>query len=107
MSSSNCCFLSCIQISQETGKVVWYSLLFKNDPQFAVIHTVQGFTTLLFYFTEAEVDVLLKLPCFLHDPVDVGNLISGSSAFSKSLIQFSRSVVSDSLRPHVLQHTSL
>ena len=80
MSGSNCCFLTCIQVSQETGKVVWYSHLFKNFPQFVVIHTVKGFSVV----NEEEVDVLLEFSCFFYDPTDVGNLISGSSAFSKS-----------------------
>ena len=79
MSSSNCCFLTCIQISQEAGKVVWYSHRFKNFPQFVVIHTVKGFRLV----NKAEVDVLLEFSCFFYDPVD-GNLVSGSSAFSKS-----------------------
>jgi len=79
MPDSNCCFLICKQISQEAGKVVWYSHLFKNFPQFVVIHTVKGFSIV----NEAEVDVFLELSCFLYDPMDVGNLISGSSAFSK------------------------
>ena len=77
---SNCCFLTCIQVSQEIGKVVWYSHLFKNFSQSVVIHTVKGFSIV----NEAEVDVFLEFPCFLSDPVDIGNLISGSSAFSKS-----------------------
>ena len=80
MSSSNCCFLTCIQISQEAGDVVWCSYLFKNFPQFVVIHTVKGFGTV----NKAEVDVFLELFCFFDDPTDVGNLISGSSAFSKT-----------------------
>ena len=80
MSSSNCCFLTCIQISQETGQVVWYSHLLKNFAQFVVIHTVKGLSIV----SEAEVDVFLELSCFFNDSVDVGNLISGSSAFSKS-----------------------
>ena len=80
MSSSNCCFLTCIQISQEAGKVVWYSHLLKNFPQFVVIHTVKGFCVI----NKAEVDVFLELSCFFDDPVNVGNLISGSSNFSKS-----------------------
>ena len=83
MSSSNCCFLTCIQVFQEAGKVVWYSHLFKNFPQFAVIHTVKGFSVV----NEALVDVLLELSCFFDDPADVGNLISGSSAFSKPSLQ--------------------
>ena len=73
-------FLTCIQISQEAGKVVWDSHLFKNFPQFVVIHTVRGFGIV----NKAEVDVFLELSCFFNDPAGVGNLISGSSAFSKS-----------------------
>ena len=79
MSSSNCCFLTCIQISQEAGKVVWQSHLFKNFPQFVVIHTVKGFGIV----NNEEVDAFLELSCFFDDPMYVGNLISGSSAFSK------------------------
>ena len=73
-------FLACIQIAQEAGQVAWYSHLFQNFPQFVVIHTVKGFGIV----NKAEVDVLLELSCFLNDLTDVGNLISGSSAFSKS-----------------------
>ena len=81
MSSSNCCFLTCIQISQEAGQVVWYSHLFQNFPEFIVIHTVKGFGIV----NNAEIDFFfLEFFCFFNDPVDVGNLISGSSAFSKS-----------------------
>ena len=80
MSSSNCCFLACIQISQEAGQVIWYSHLSKNFPQFVVIHTVKGFGIV----NKEEVDGFLQLLCFVDDPTDVGNLISGSSAFSKS-----------------------
>ena len=81
MSSSNCCFLTCIQISQKEGKVVWYSHLLKNFPQFTVIHTVKGFSIV----NKAEVDFFfLKLSCFFYDLTDVGNLISGLAAFSKS-----------------------
>ena len=80
MSSSNCYFLTCIQVSQETGKVGWYSCLFKNFPQFAVIHKVKGFGIV----NNAEVDIFLELSCFFDDPADVGNLISGSSAFFKT-----------------------
>ena len=79
MSSSNCCFLTCIQISQDSGQVVWYSHLFKNFPQFVVIHTVKGFDVV----NKAEVDVFMELSCFFNDPVDVVSLISGSSVFSK------------------------
>ena len=77
MSGSNYCFLTCIQISQEVGNVVWYSHLFENFPQFIVIHTVKGFGIV----NKAEIDVFLKLSYFSDDPADVGNLISGSSAF--------------------------
>ena len=95
MSSSNCCFLICIQISQEAGQVVWYSHLFKNFPQIIVIHTVKGFGVL----NKAEVDVFLELTCFFHDPVDVGNLISGSSAFSKSSLNIWKLMVHVMLKP--------
>ena len=80
MSGSTCCFLTCIQISQEAGKVVWYSHLFKNFPQFVEIHRVKGLSIV----NKAKVDVFLELSCFFYDPTDAGNLISGSSAFSKS-----------------------
>ena len=80
MSGSNCCFLTCILISQEACLVVWYSHFFKYLPQFVVIHIVKGFDIV----NKAEVDVFLELSCFFSDPTDVGNLISGSSAFSKS-----------------------
>ena len=79
MSGSNCCFLTHTQVSQETGKVVWYSHLFKNFLQFYVILTVKNFSIV----NEAEVDVFLELTCFLHDPMNVGNLISVSSASLK------------------------
>ena len=77
MSGSNCCFLTCIQVSQEAGKVVWYSHLFKNFPQLVVIYTVKSFSVV----NEAEVDVFLECSSFFYDLMDVGNLISGSSAF--------------------------
>ena len=79
MSSSNCCFLTCTQISQEAGQVVWYSHLFQNFQQFVVIHTVKVFGKV----NKAEIDVFLELSCFFDDPVDVGNLISGSLPFLK------------------------
>ena len=75
MSSSNCCFLTCIQISQEAGKAVCYSCLFKNFPQFIVILTVKGFGVV----NKAEVDIFLELSCFFDDPMDVGSLISDTS----------------------------
>ena len=76
MSGSNHGFLTSIQVSQGAGKVVWYSYLFKNFPQFVVIHIVKDFSVI----NEAEVDVFLEFSCFFYDPVDVGNLISSSSA---------------------------
>ena len=74
--------MTCIQVSQRTGKVVFYSHLFKNFPQFAVIHTVKDFSIV----NEAEIDFFLfwEFCCFFYDPTDVGNLISGSPAFCKS-----------------------
>ena len=97
MTSSNYCFLNCIQVSQESGKVVWYSHLFKNFLQFVVIHTVKGFSIV----KDSEVDVFLEFSCFLHDPTNIGNLISGSSAFSKSSLYMWKFSV------HVLLKTSL
>ena len=97
MSGSNCCFLTCIQISQEAGKVVWYSLLFNNFPQFVVIHTVEGFGVV----SEADVDVFLELSCFFYDSADVGNLISGSSAFSKSSLYIWKFSVHVLLKPNL------
>ena len=76
MSSSNCCFLICIQISEESGQVVWYSHLLKNFPPFVVIHTIKGSGII----NKAEVDVFLELICFFDDPTDVGNLIQGWSS---------------------------
>ena len=70
-----------MQVSQETSKVVWYHHLFKNFPQFVVTHTVKVFSPV----NKAEVDVFLESSCFFYDPVDIGNLISGSSAFSKHI----------------------
>ena len=64
MSSSNCCFLTCIQVSQEAGQVVWYSHLFQNLPQFIVIHTVKGIGIV----NKAEIDGLLELSFFFDDP---------------------------------------
>ena len=80
MSSSNCCFLTCIQVSQAAGQVGWYSHLLQNFPQFIVIHEVEGFGVV----NKAEIDVFLELSCFFDDPADIGNLLSGSSAFSKT-----------------------
>ena len=80
MSSSNCCFLTCIQNSQEAVQVVWYSHLFQNFPQFVMTHAFKGFGIV----NKAEIHVFLDISCFFNDPENVGNLISGFSAFSKS-----------------------
>ena len=95
MSSSNCCFLTCIQISQKAGQVVWYSHLFQNFPQFIVIHTVKGFGIV----NKAEVDAFLELSCFFHDPAVVGNLISDSPAFSKDSLNIWKFTVHVLLKP--------
>ena len=95
MSSSNCCFLTCIQISQEAGQVVWCSHLFKNFPQFIVIHTVISFVV----FNKAEVDVFLELSCFFSHPVDVSSLVSGSSACSKSSLNICKFSIHILLKP--------
>ena len=95
MSSSNCCFLTCIQVSQEAGQEVWYFHLLENFPQFVVIHTVKGFGIV----NKAEVDVFLELSCFFCDPADVGNLISASSAFAKSNLNIWKFMVHVLLKP--------
>ena len=89
MSSSNCCS---IQISQESGQVVWYSHLSQNFPQFIVILTVKGFGIV----NKAEIDVFLELSCFFHDPVDVGNLML---AFSKTSLNIWKFTVHVLLKP--------
>ena len=95
MSSSSCCLFTCIQISQEAGQVVWYSHLFQNFPQFVVIHTVKGFHIV----NKAEVDVFLELCCFFDDPTDVRNLISDSSAFSKTTLNIYKFTIHLLLKP--------
>ena len=95
MSSSNCWFLTCIQISQEAGQVVWYSHLLKNFPQFVVIHTIKGFSVV----NEGDIDAFLEFSCFFCDPVNVGSLISGSSAFSKSSLYIWKFSVHILLKP--------
>ena len=75
--------------------MVWYFHLFKNCPQFVVIHTVKGFGII----RKAEVDVFLELSCFFDDPMDVGNFISGSSAFSKTSLTIRKIMVNILLKP--------
>ena len=75
--------------------MVWYSHLLKNFPQFIVIHTVKGFGIV----NKAKIDVFLELSCFFNDPVDLGNLISGSSTFSKFSLNIWKLMVHVSLKP--------
>ena len=77
--------------------MLWYSHLFKNFPQFVVNHTVKGFSIV----NEAELDVFLEFSCFFYDPTDVGNLISGSSAFSKSSLNIWKFSVHVLLKPRL------
>ena len=95
MSSSDCCFLTCIQVSQEASQMVRYSHLFQNFPQFIVIHTVKGFGIV----NEAEIYVFLELSCYFDDPVDIGKLISGSSAYSKTRLNIWKFMVHVLLKP--------
>ena len=75
MSDFNCRFLTYIQTCLEKGKVIWYSHFLKNFPEFVMVHILKGFSII----SEADGNVFLGIPCFLYDPMDVGNLISGSS----------------------------
>ena len=84
-----------MQVSQEAGHVVWYSHLFQNLSQFIVIHTVKGFGIV----NKAEIDIFPELCCFFDDPVDVGNLIPGSSAFSKSSLNIWKFMIHVLLKP--------
>ena len=95
MSGSNFCFLTCIQVSQEAGQMVWYSHLF---PQFVVIHTVRGFSVV----NKVEVDIFLEFSCFSYDSVNIGNLISDSSAFSKSSLYIWKFSVHILLKPRLM-----
>ena len=95
MSGSTCSFLTCLQVSQEIGKVIRYSHLFKNFLQFVVSHTVIGFSVVF----EAEIDVFLKFSCFFYDPADIGNLMSGSSSFSKSSLNIWKFMVHILFKP--------
>ena len=84
-----------MQISLEAGQVVWYSHLLKNFSQFVVIYTIKGFSVV----NEAEVDVFLEFPCFLYDSMDVGSLISVSSAFSKPSLYIWKFLIQVLLKP--------
>ena len=95
MSSSKCCFLTCIQVSHETGQMVWYSHPFNNFQQVIVVHTVKGFGIV----NKAEVDVFLELYFFFDDPANVSNFISGSSAFSKTSLNIWKFMVHILLKP--------
>jgi len=95
MSSSNCCFLTCIQVSKEADQVAWYSHIFQKFPQFIVIHTVKGFGIV----NKAEIDAILELSCLFHDPVDAGNLFSGSTGFSKTSLNIWKFTVHVLLKP--------
>ena len=97
MPSSNSCFLTCIQISQGAGKVVWYSHLSKNFAQVAVIQTTKGFNLV----NEGETDVFLEFSCFFYGPMDAGHLISGSSAISKSSLNIWKFLVNVILKPRL------
>ena len=94
---SNCYFLTCIQVSQETDKTVWYSHLSKSFSQFFMIPTVKGFSIV----NETEIDVFLKFPCFLYNPVNGGNLISSSSSFSKPSLDNWKFLVHIMLKPRM------
>ena len=96
-SGSNHCFSTCTQISQEAGQVVWYSRLLSNFSQFVLIHTVKGFSVV----NETEVYVFLEFSGFFGDPTNVSNLISGSSAFSKSSLNIWKFSVHILLKPHL------
>ena len=89
MSGSNSCFLTSIQISQEAAQVVLYSHFFQDFKQFIVIHTVKGFGMV----NKTEIDAFLERSCFFDYPMDVGNLISDSSAFSKSSLNITINVL--------------
>ena len=96
---SNCCFLTCIQVSQQAGQVVWYSHLLKNFPQLVVIHTVKGFSVV----TEAEVNVFLEFSCFSYGPTDVGSL-TGLFKASLYMWNFSLRML---LKPSFFKHLSV
>ena len=90
-----CYFLTCIQVSQEAGPVVWYAHLFQNFAQFIMIRTVKGFGIV----NKAEIDVFPELSCFFDDPADDDTLISGSSAFSKTSLNIWKFTVRVLLKP--------
>ena len=91
----DCCFLTHIQVSQDTGKMVWYFHLSKSFPQFIMIHTVKGFSVV----NKTEIDVFLKFLCFLYNAANFGNLISSSSSFSKHSLDIWKFLVHITLKP--------
>ena len=95
ISSSNSSFLTWIEVSQEAVQLVWYSHLLQKFPQFIVIETVKGFGIV----NKAEINVFLEISCFFDDPADVGNLISGFSAFSKTSLNIWKFMVHLLLKP--------
>ena len=100
---SNCCFLTHIPVFQETGKMVWYSHLSKSFPRFVMVHTVKGFSIV----DETEIDVFLKFPCFLYNPVNFSNLISSSSSFSKPSLDIWKFLVHIMLKPSIQDGTTM
>ena len=92
MSGSNCCFLTCIQVSQEAGTGVWYFHVLKHFPQVVVIYT-KAFSVV------NEADVFMEFSCFFYDPVDVGNLVSGSTVFPKFSLYIWKFLVHILLKP--------
>src|SRR5574338_627229 len=95
MSSSNCCFLTCIQISQEAGQVPWYSYIFQNFPVYCDPHSQR-----LWHSQQSRNRCFfLELSCFFHDPADAGNLISGSSAFSTTSLNIWKFTIHVLLKP--------
>ena len=92
---SYCCFLTCIQVSPETDRMVWYPHFSKSFPQFVMIHTFKGSSIV----NERETDVFLKFPCFLYNPANVGHLISSSSSFSKPSLDIWKLLAHTVLKP--------
>ena len=103
MPSSNCCFLTCVQVSQEAGQVVWYSLSFRIFHSIVIIEKTREVQKNIYFcfgiVSKAKVNVFLERSCFFNDPEDVGNLISGSSSFSKTSLNICKFTVHILLKP--------